>query len=76
MVLLNSITLALEQHGLSAEMRILLDEFDKWFTNIFITEMASKIIAIGIQKYLMDRMNWLDGSVVLLSVFEIIYKAV
>lgn len=38
--------------------------------------MASKIIAIGIKKYLMDRMNWLDGSVVLLSIFEMIYKAV
>ena len=37
--------------------------------------MVAKIIAIGIRKYLLDRMNWLDGSVVLLSVFEIIYTA-
>ena len=37
--------------------------------------MVSKIIAIGIKKYLMDRMNWLDGSVVMLSIYEIIYKA-
>lgn len=75
MVLLNSVTLAFERHGIQKEERDLLDTFDQWFTNIFIVEMASKIIAIGIQKYLMDRMNWLDGSVVMLSIFEIIYKA-
>jgi len=75
MVLLNSITLALEQHGIKKEMRELLDLFDTYFTYIFISEMCAKIIAIGIRKYLMDRMNWLDGSVVLLSVFEIIYTA-
>ena len=75
MVLLNSVTLALERHGIKQEERDLLDTFDQWFTNIFIVEMASKIIAIGIKKYLVDRMNWLDGSVVMLSIFEIIYKA-
>ena len=75
MVLLNSITLALERHGIKEEERKLLDTFDDWFTNIFIVEMAAKIIAIGIKKYLADRMNWLDGSVVMLSIFEIIYKA-
>ena len=37
--------------------------------------MSTKIIAIGIKKYLMDRMNWLDGSVVILSIYEMIYKA-
>lgn len=48
MVLLNSITLALERHGIKEEERKLLDTFDDWFTNIFIVEMAAKIIAIGI----------------------------
>lgn len=38
--------------------------------------MAAKLLAIGIKKYLMDRMNWLDGSVVGLSVFELVYKAI
>lgn len=37
--------------------------------------MGSKILAIGIKKYLMDRMNWLDGTVVMLSIFEMVYKA-
>lgn len=75
MVLLNSIALAFERHGIKEEERKMLDTFDDWFTNIFIVEMAAKIIAIGINKYLADRMNWLDGSVVMLSIFEIIYKA-
>lgn len=37
--------------------------------------MFSKLAAIGVGKYVADKMNWLDGSVVLLSIFEIIYAA-
>jgi hypothetical protein len=42
------------------------------FTWIFIGEMTSKLIAIGATKYLRDKMNWLDGTVVSLSIFEIL----
>ena len=75
MVLLNTITLALERHGIQEEERQLLDTFDQYFTFTFIVELCSKVLAIGIQKYLMDKMNWLDGGVVMLSVFEMSYKA-
>ena len=34
--------------------------------------MSSKLLAIGIGKYCADKMNYIDGSVVLLSVFEMI----
>lgn len=33
--------------------------------------MFSKIIVIGAKRYLSDKMNYLDGSVVLLSIVEI-----
>ena len=36
--------------------------------------MASKIAALGVKKYIQDDMNKLDGSVVLMSLFEIIYS--
>lgn len=38
--------------------------------------MGTKLIAIGVKKYVDDKMNWLDGSVVLLSIFEIIYQKI
>ena len=37
--------------------------------------MSSKVVALGIVKYLNDRMNWLDGSVVSLSLLDLILTA-
>lgn len=38
--------------------------------------MFSKLLAVGVIKYLGDRMNYLDGSVVLLSIFELIMESI
>lgn len=38
--------------------------------------MGIKLIGLGILKYLANPMNWLDGGVVCLSLFEMIFKAV
>jgi hypothetical protein len=35
--------------------------------------MSVKILALGIKKYCADRLNYLDGFVVLISIFEMIY---
>jgi hypothetical protein len=34
--------------------------------------MGCKIIALGPKKYLSDRMNWLDGGIVSLSIIELV----
>jgi len=73
MVVLNTVTLSTDQHNQSVEFAEEVEKFNTVFTYIFIYEMGTKIIAIGIKKYVDDKMNWLDGSVVLLSIFEIIY---
>ena len=39
-------------------------------------EMASKIVAVGPRKYMLDKMNWLDGGVVSISVVELVMTAV
>lgn len=70
-VLLNTIVMAMERYNMPDYEIILLDKISDWFTWIFIFEMSSKLVAIGISKYLSDRMNWLDGAVVMLSVVEI-----
>ena len=54
----------------------MLDSLNAVFTWIFIFEMASKILAIGINKYAGDRMNYLDGGVVSLSIFELVMESV
>lgn len=53
----------------------MLKEFNIVFTWLFIYEMGSKLIAIGIGKYVADKMNYIDGTVVILSIVEIIIEA-
>lgn len=75
-VFCNTITLSIDHHGIYPETTLILDTFNSYFTWIFIFEMFSKLLAIGVAKYCSERMNWLDGSVVLLSIFEMIMDAI
>jgi hypothetical protein len=75
-VLLNTIVLAADHWGMSTDFSQLLDLYNTYFTWIFIFEMVSKIMGIGLNKYTADRMNYLDGGVVLLSVFEMVMEAI
>lgn len=75
-VFCNTITLSIDHHGILAETTEILDTFNTYFTWIFIFEMFSKLLAIGVPKYCSDRMNYLDGSVVLLSIFEMVMDAI
>ena len=70
-VLLNTIVLAMDHHGISPDMSDMLDLFNSWFTWIFIFEFCSWILAIG-DKYFAQPMNWLDCGVVWLSIFEMV----
>jgi len=38
--------------------------------------MGSKLLAIGVGKYVADKMNYIDGSVVCLSLFEMTITAI
>lgn len=44
-------------------------------TWIFIIEASMKIIGLGVIKYLRDKMNYLDLTVVLLSVVEMAFQS-
>lgn len=74
-VLCNTVTLSMDHFGIEPEVSSILDLLNSYFTWIFIFEMFSKLLAIGISKYAADRMNYLDGSVVMLSIFEMIANA-
>ena len=45
------------------------------FTWIFIAEMSIKLLAFGVKKYWQNRLNWIDGSVVIISIVEIAIQA-
>jgi hypothetical protein len=74
-VLANTVTMAMERYAMPDKQIIIIDQINEVFTYIFIFEMTCKLIAIGVGKYLADRMNWLDGSVVSLSIMEIVIVA-
>jgi hypothetical protein len=75
-VLCNTIPLSLDHYGIDAQMLATLDVSNDYFTWIFIFEMFSKITAIGIYKYCSDKMNYLDGGVVILSIIEMVAGAI
>lgn len=69
-MLLSTAAMCAERYGNPKETVDLLGKFDEYFTLIFIYEMVMKQFAIGINKYLADSMNWLDGFIVLTSTIE------
>lgn len=73
-VVLNTVTLSLDQHRQAPALAESIEQANTVFTYLFIYEMGTKLLALGVQKYVADKMNWLDGGVVLLSIFEIIYQ--
>lgn len=75
-VVLNTVTLSLDQYNQPKELADQIEGYNSVFTYLFIYEMGTKVLALGVAKYVADKMNWLDGSVVLLSIFEIIYAKV
>ena len=72
-VLLNTITLAIDHYGIKEELTDLLELANTYFTWVFIFEMVTKLLGIGIVKYCDEKMNLLDGLVVLLSIFEMVF---
>ena len=72
-VTINTVTLAIDHYGISAETEAVLGDFNTFFTVVFAFEMGIKVFALGVGKYLADKMNYLDGSVVLLSLVEVAF---
>jgi len=72
-VTINTVTLAIDHYGISENTGDILSTFNMVFTVIFAIEMALKLLALGFVKYLRDKMNYLDGSVVLLSLVEVAF---
>jgi len=74
-VLGNTIVLCLDYYGASDAIVAGCALANTCFTLIFASEMGLRIIAIGPYKYQSDRMNYMDGTIVLLSLVELIFMS-
>ena len=75
-VVCNAITLSLNSYGISDQLSDTLETLQGLFAYIFIYEMISSILALGIKKYLANDMHKLESTIVNLSIFEKIYTSV
>ena len=73
--MLNTVTLAIDHHGIKADLENVLNKFNEAFTYIFAIEMVFKILALGPEKYCREVMNILDGAVSILSVVELAFTS-
>jgi len=75
-VLLNTAAMASDYYGIPPEESAILDLMNNTFTWIFIFEMCIKLLAIGVEKYWKNPLNWIDGSVVIISIVELVIEAI
>ena len=74
-VLVNTIGMAMVSYDMDKQTEADLEKMNEVFTWIFITEMGMKLAARGVKKYVSERMNLLDGAVVILSIVELVMSA-
>jgi len=71
----NTIVLSLDYYGASEAIQNGTALANTFFTLVFASEMFSRIIAIGPDKWLSDQMNYMDGTIVLLSLVELAFMS-
>jgi hypothetical protein len=74
-VLGTTVVLSLDFYGASEGIKDFCSMANEFFTIVFALEMGLRILAIGTSKYLADKMNYMDGSIVLLSLVELIFMS-
>ena len=72
LVLLNLVLMTMEYHGMSDAYAARLELATDAITWMFILEFVAKILGLGCRDYWSDGWNRLDGSLVMLSVIEIL----
>ena len=75
-IIVNTFLLALDRYPISPDAAGILEDFNEILTWVFIVEMAIKNLGHGIKGYVKDSFNIFDGTVVLISVFEMLMAAI
>ena len=71
----NTITLSLDKYPSDDEYEQNLESSNLVFTLIFAFEMVVKLFGLGLKDYLRDSFNIFDGSIVLLSLIDLILSS-
>jgi hypothetical protein len=71
----NTVVLSLDFYGASDLIQQSCALANTYFTMIFASEMLLRIVAFGARKYLADKMNYMDGTIVILSLVEIAFMS-
>ena len=74
-VFANTVVLAVDYYGIDQETADILSVLNTFFTIVFAVEMFLKILAIGLTKYLRDKLNYMDGIIVILSLVELVFMS-
>jgi purine-cytosine permease-like protein len=69
-IILNTVTLAMDDYTNAISTENFLKLSNKWFTIIFTIEMLFKIIALGCRGYAREGYNLFDGILVMISLFD------
>ena len=72
---INTICLAIDKYGIDDATAAFLNTANTIFTYVFLTEMFLKLVGLGIVKYLKDKLHYIDGTIVLLSMVELIFSS-
>ncbi|CAI2364628.1 unnamed protein product [Moneuplotes crassus] len=72
-VTLNTLILAIDHYGIDPEVERNFNNINTFFTIVFCIEMVLKILGLGINNYLRETMNYVDGAVVILSIVELAF---
>ncbi len=67
----NTIILAMEDEKNSISRNKNLSSLNRMFTYIFTVEMCFKICSYGIKGYIKDGFNLFDGTLVIISLFDL-----
>lgn len=73
-ILVNTLFLSLEYHGMNENFRVALAVGNMVFTFVFVLEMVLKLISLGPRGYVKSRWNIFDGFIVVISVVDLILE--
>ena len=74
-VVVNTVVLGMDRFDIDKQTETVLGYMNSVFTYIFIIELTMKLIAVGPSRYLSDKMNYMDGGVVLMSIVELVINS-
>lgn len=74
-ILINTLVLAMDRYPITYESNSYLEFVNTVLSYIFIAEMGIKLLGMGIRLYCDDSFNIFDGSVVTISIVEMIIES-